>query len=311
MIDFSVASVLVQAAWGIYAVGLLAALRPGVRPGLRPSYGWWVRVMSVLVAASAFIVAVVAGGDPDRTVMVGAGSLVLLAVASSVVSMRHHGFSPGDALGWVRRRLSTLRLPGAAVRVVDDRHGEASAGVEADRDSAVVRGLDTVVVLVGLVVMVVLSRRADSQPWLVFARSVTGAVLVGSVVDTMVMARLHLADAHLERSSLASMVDVTIGAGLIDLIVMFVPTGMISVLDGDIDADLGNHVTQIGGDGFSSLLGWFWVACLVTGAGLLVMARVAARTREHSAVMTVTGLWYLVMLTMLGAYLTGRLLLVP
>jgi hypothetical protein len=72
---------------------------------------------------------------------------------------------------------------------------------------------------------------------------------------------------------------------------------MVSVLDGTID------------DGWNGLLGWFWVACVVTTAGLVVVTRLALRERAYSAVMAATGLLYLAIITAFGIDLVARALL--
>ena len=82
-----------------------------------------------------------------------------------------------------------------------------------------------------------------------------------------------------------------------EVLLMLVPTGMISVLDGTIN------------DGYNGLLGWFWVACAVTTGGLLVVTRLALKERAYSAVMAATGLLYLAILTAFGTDLVARALL--
>jgi hypothetical protein len=75
------------------------------------------------------------------------------------------------------------------------------------------------------------------------------------------------------------------------------PVGMVSVLDGTID------------DGYGGILGWFWIACVVTTAGLLIVTRAALKERAYSAVMAATGLLYLAILTAFGTDLVARALL--
>ena len=72
------------------------------------------------------------------------------------------------------------------------------------------------------------------------------------------------------------------------------PVGMVSVLDGTID------------DGYGGILGWFWIACVVTTAGLLIVTRAALKERAYSAVMAATGLLYLAILTAFGTDLVAR-----
>jgi hypothetical protein len=78
---------------------------------------------------------------------------------------------------------------------------------------------------------------------------------------------------------------------------MLWPTGMVSVLNGNID------------DGYNGLLGWFWVACAAGTMALLVVTRAALRERQYSAVMAATGLLYLAILTAFGMDLVARAVL--
>ena len=83
----------------------------------------------------------------------------------------------------------------------------------------------------------------------------------------------------------------------IEIVVMLIPTGMISVLTGAVD------------DGWNGTLGWFWVACAVTTAVLIEVTRAALRERSYSAVMAATGLLYLAILTAFGTDLVARAVL--
>jgi hypothetical protein len=78
---------------------------------------------------------------------------------------------------------------------------------------------------------------------------------------------------------------------------LLVPTGMVSVLNGSID------------EGYNGLLGWFWLACVVTTIGLVIVTRAALRERQYSAVMAATGLLYLAILTAFGIDLVARAVL--
>ena len=78
---------------------------------------------------------------------------------------------------------------------------------------------------------------------------------------------------------------------------MLLPTGMISVLNGTID------------DEYGGILGWMWVTCAVTTAGLVAVTRLALKERQYSAVMAATGLLYLAILTAFGTDLVARAIL--
>ena len=83
----------------------------------------------------------------------------------------------------------------------------------------------------------------------------------------------------------------------LEVAALLLPTGMLQVLSGSVD------------DGYSGLLGWFWVACAVTTLVLCLLTRAALRERSYSAVMAATGLLYLAILTAFGTDLVARAVL--
>ena len=83
----------------------------------------------------------------------------------------------------------------------------------------------------------------------------------------------------------------------IEVAVLLLPTGMISVWTGAVD------------DGWGGTLGWFWAACAVTTIVLVFVTQAALREREYSAVMAATGLLYLAILTAFGTDLVARAVL--
>jgi hypothetical protein len=80
----------------------------------------------------------------------------------------------------------------------------------------------------------------------------------------------------------------------LEVVVMILPTGMISVLNGSID------------DGWNGILGYFWLGCAVLTGVLAVFTRAALKERSYSAVMAATGLSYLAILTAFGTDLVAR-----
>jgi hypothetical protein len=83
----------------------------------------------------------------------------------------------------------------------------------------------------------------------------------------------------------------------LEVVVLLLPTGMISVLNGSID------------DGWDGVLGWFWLASAVVTGVLAVVTRAALKERSYSAVMAATGLMYLAILTAFCTDIVGRALL--
>jgi hypothetical protein len=83
----------------------------------------------------------------------------------------------------------------------------------------------------------------------------------------------------------------------LEVLVLLLPTGMVSVLNGTID------------DGWDGVLGWFWLASAVVTGILALVTRAALKERSYSAVMAATGLMYLAILTAFCTDIVGRALL--
>lgn len=157
--------------------------------------------------------------------------------------------------------------------------------------------LDLIAPIVGLIGVVAGGLDAGDPVALAVARTVIGAFFLGAVTDAMLLGHWYLVQPGLARGPLLELIRWTGLLWLPELVVMLWPTGMGSVLAGTID------------DGYNGLLGWFWVACVVATAGLVVLARAALRERFYSAVMAATGLLYLGILTGFGMDLVARVLL--
>ncbi len=159
------------------------------------------------------------------------------------------------------------------------------------------RNLDSVAPVIGAVGVVAAGLEAGGPTWLAVARFVVGAAFLGAVTDAMLLGHWYLVQPGLARGPLLEMVRWIGWLTVPEVILLLVPTGMISVLNGTID------------DGWGGLLGWFWLACAVTTLGLVVVTRLALRERGYSAVMAATGLLYLAILTAFGTDLVARALL--
>ena len=128
-------------------------------------------------------------------------------------------------------------------------------------------------------------------------RVVIGAMFLGAITDAMLLGHWYLVQPGMPRSILNELVDALRWILPIEIVVMLMPTGMISVLTGSVD------------DGWNGTLGWFWVACAITTAVLIEVTRAALRERSYSAVMAATGLLYLAILTAFGTDLVARAVL--
>ena len=131
--------------------------------------------------------------------------------------------------------------------------------------------------------------------WL--ARLVVGALFLGAVSDAMLLGHWYLVQPGMPRKLLNQLTNVLLVVWPIEVLVMLLPTGMLSVLTGAID------------DGWNGVLGWFWLACASFTGVLAWFTRAALRERSYSAVMAATGLSYLAILTGFGTDLIARALL--
>ena len=129
------------------------------------------------------------------------------------------------------------------------------------------------------------------------ARLLVGAVFLGFVTAAMLLGHWYLVQPGLSREPLREMIRLAAWSWPLDVALLLVPPGMISVIDGSVD------------DGYEGLLGWTWVVSAVTTIVLLYVAQRALRERAYSAVMSTTGLLYLAILTAFGTDVLARALL--
>lgn len=151
--------------------------------------------------------------------------------------------------------------------------------------------------LVGLIAAALDAATGTSDTIVSVLRIVVGTVFLGAVSDAMLLGHWYLVQPGLPRSILGELVTVLRWVTPVEIAVMLLPTGMISVLNGSID------------DGWGGMLGWFWLACAATTIVLTEVTRAALRERSYSAVMAATGLLYLAILTAFGTDLVSRAVL--
>jgi len=125
-------------------------------------------------------------------------------------------------------------------------------------------------------------------------RVVVGAAFLGAITDLMLLGHWYLVQPGMTRKLLNELTNAVLFIWPLEVVVMILPTGMISVLDGSID------------DGWNGILGYFWLGCAVLTGVLAFFTRAALKERSYSAVMAATGLSYLAILTAFGTDLVAR-----
>jgi hypothetical protein len=157
--------------------------------------------------------------------------------------------------------------------------------------------LDLIAPVIGTVGIVAAALDAGGPAWLAVARFLVGAAFMGAITDAMLLGHWYLVQPGLARGPLLELVKWCGWLWVPEVVLLLVPTGMVSVINGTID------------DSYNGLLGWFWIACVVTTIGLVITTRLALKERAYSAVMAATGLLYLAILTAFGIDLVARALL--
>lgn len=283
MLTLSPANVLLQWATG----GLLFCWVTTRHRQVGLGYGWLLRAIYGLMALGAAYAGRRFGPDPIRD-----GAAVLVGAAAAVALVQ----------SVLRRQVGVIHQK----ELVQQRSARVAAMTGIDRKAAAKDQsgpefdprLDLVAPAIGMIGVVAAGRLGDPA-WLATGRLIAGTLLLGAVSDAMLLGHWYLVQPGLNRRFLRELVDWTGLSWLATAVLLLVPTGMVSVLAGDIV------------DGWGGLLGWFWVACTVATAVLVVATRAALRERQYSAVMAATGLLYLAILTGFGTDLVARALLVP
>ena len=171
--------------------------------------------------------------------------------------------------------------------------GVAVAGIAfatfAKRDSL----SDLIAVAVGAIGLIG-SVVANSGGVVDLLRVLVGAAFLGAVTDLMLLGHWYLVQPGMTRKLLNELTNAVLFIWPLEVLVMILPTGMISVLNGSID------------DGWNGILGYFWLGCAALTGVLAVFTRAALKERSYSAVMAATGLSYLAILTAFGTDLVAR-----
>jgi hypothetical protein len=257
-VRFDLATVLVQWSVGVFVAGWLTTRRRLLGTG----YGWLVRSVGIVLAGGG-AAAGIADADAGWGAGLRDGATVAMAGAGLVALV----------VSVARRR----------------RPVEAAAGFPP--------ALDLLAPIAGVIALVGAADAVGGPYGLSLARIVVGAWFLGVVTDAMLLGHWYLVQPGLPRAPIKELVRLLVWTWPVEVALLLVPTGMVSVLDGGID------------DGYGGLLAWLWVLSAVTTIALVLATERALREPYYSAVMASTGLLYLAILTAFGTDVLARALL--
>lgn len=249
-------------------------------------YGWTTRIVYIFIATIGLVI-----GLTSNTVWLRESSSILLLVATSVamavsIGRRRAGVSGQKDIAQKRTLRVALMLKNPESRVEDSHEPKEFPPF-----------FDLLAPACGTIGLVAGSIEAGGPTWLAICRTLTGAVFLGAVSNSMLLGHWYLVQPGLSRQPIHTLINWTGFLWVPELIFLLVPTGMFSVLNGTID------------DNYNGLLGWFWLACVVATIILVYVTKLALRERQYAAVMAATGLMYLAILTGFGMDLVARILL--
>jgi hypothetical protein len=283
VIRLDAATVLLQ--WAVGGLAFLWVTTRHREVGL--GYGWLLRGVYAVLAVGAVVVGIAVDVVPVREVAsAGVAVAALFALAVSIV--RRRAGVAGQHADQDRRTARVAVMTGIERTV---------AVAERRRGPEFPPALDVVAPAIGVIGLVAAGLAAGGNDALAVARTLAGAAFLGVVTDAMLLGHWYLVQPGLRRALLDELVTWVIRVWPIEVGLLLLPTGMISVLNGSID------------DGWGGTLGWFWVACAAATLVLALVTRAALKERQYSAVMAATGLLYLAILTAFGTDLVARAVL--
>ena len=283
MIDFQASTFLLQWATG----GLLFLWVSSKTRLIGLGFGWTTRITYLVIAGIGLVVGVM--GD---TLWLREISNIGLLMATSFTLLVSIARRKAGVKG--QRELQKSRADRVSAMLGDRDQIKVSNTVATKEFPPV---LDLIAPVIGTFGLVVGAVDAAGSIWLSVARTLVGAAFLGAVSNSMLLGHWYLVQPGLSRNPIFTLVNWTGLLWLPELVLLCIPTGMFSVLNGTID------------DNYNGLLGWFWVACVVATICLVIVTRMALKEKEYSAVMAATGLMYLAILTAFGMDLVARILL--
>ena len=283
MIDFQASTFLLQWATG----GLLFLWVSSKTRLIGLGFGWTTRITYLVIAGIGLVVGVM--GD---TLWLREISNIGLLMATSFALLVSIARRKAGVKG--QRELRRFRADRVSAMLGDRDQIKVSNTVTIKEFPPV---LDLIAPAIGTFGLIVGAVDAAGSIWLSVARTLVGAAFLGAVSNSMLLGHWYLVQPGLSRDPIFTLVNWTGLLWLPELVLLCIPTGMFSVLNGTID------------DNYNGLLGWFWVACVLATACLVIVTRMALKEKEYSAVMAATGLMYLAILTAFGMDLVARILL--
>ena len=283
MIDFQASTFLLQWATG----GLLFLWVSGKTRLIGLGYGWTTRITYMSIAGIGLAVAFV--GEKIWVREISSIGLLISTNTALLVSIfrRKVGVQGQRQL----KESRTSRVAAMLGNSIQDKTDHAEYQKEFPPN------LDLIAPCIGAVGLIAGAIDAGGPTWLSISRTLIGAAFLGAVSNSMLLGHWYLVQPGLSREPIFTLVNWAGILWLPELILLCLPTGMLSVLSGTID------------DNYNGLLGWFWVACVVATIGLVIVTIIALKEKEYSAVMAATGLMYLAILTAFGMDLVARILL--
>ena len=283
MIDFQASTFLLQWATG----GLLFLWVSSKTRLIGLGFGWTTRITYLVIAGIGLVVGVM--GDTlwfreisNMGLLMATSFALLVSIARRKAGVKGH------------RELQRSRADRVSAMLGDRGQIKVSNTVATKEFPPV---LDLIAPIIGTFGLVAGAVDAAGSIWLSVARTLVGAAFLGAVSNSMLLGHWYLVQPGLSRDPIFTLVNWTGLLWLPELVLLCIPTGMFSVLNGTID------------DNYNGLLGWFWVACVVATICLVIVTRMALKEKEYSAVMAATGLMYLAILTAFGMDLVARILL--
>ena len=257
-------------------------------------YGWLLRAIYLVLATGAAAVGWRFGSIPMReAASVATAAACGLALAVSI-QRRAAGIS-GATAEHARRTARVAAMTGISREPSPQQLAAAEGAAEFPPV------LDLVPVAFGAIGLIAAALDAapdgGSDATIAVLRTLVGAAFLGCVTDAMLLGHWYLVQPGLPRRLLNELVTLLGWIWPLEVAVLLLPTGMLSVWSGAVD------------DGWNGTLGWFWGACAITTIVLVIVTREALKERQYSAVMAATGLLYLAILTAFGTDLVARAVL--